>query len=382
MKKINLTESLKCNVMKKINLTKSLKCNVMKKLSIILLLIVAIQLRGEDFTINNGGVRWGSRQGATIASLSCGNDLNSYIIDASGRRIYSLQLSGQEWGNHTINGDTTYSFHEFQVVASALGLGSGKEGSEAISSTPFNLAITQGRISGHSTVDKFGLNTAILEASDPEDVWEGGGLYIYDDFGTAPIISLVSTSALDSQTVEIQGLDIEGYLVTQQATLNGTTRVALDTALWRVFEMFNNSNINFVGQIECYIDTSSSPTSPQIRAIINNGNNQTLMAIYTIPKGKTGYLYRGEAGLEYEGGISPSTNLFAAARLYYKSRQFGKVFRVKKAISLLSGGNSVFQDERSFPDIIPELTDIRIEVSEVSDTIGVWATFDIVLIDN
>jgi len=38
-------------------------------------------------------------------------------------------------------------------------------------------------------------------------------------------------------------------------------------------------------------------------------------------------------------------------------------------------------EDRTFPDIIPALTDIKITVEEVSATMGVTGTFDILLID-
>lgn len=64
-----------------------------------------------------------------------------------------------------------------------------------------------------------------------------------------------------------------------------------------------------------------------------------------------------------------------------KRRRIGGVFKVKKVFTLIVGGTSIYTDKRSFPDIIPELTDIKISVDSVSEAMGVWATFDIQLFD-
>ena len=240
---------------------------------------------------------------------------------------------------------------------------------------PFNLQVNQGKYPTYSAVDKFGENPQIDKVTVPEDVWEYGGLYTYDTNGTAPIISLVSTSTSDTMDVEVTGLDIDGYEVKQTITLTGTTRVALTTALWRVYRVANVGTADTVGTVYCYTLTGNTPSAASIRAMIDNGNNQTLMALYTVPRGKVGFLYRGEMG------GSRKRNAGAAQCSYY-SRRFGKVFRVKKRISVVNSGSSTYQDSRSFPDIIPALTDIKLTVEDVSDDdTGVFGTFDILLID-
>ncbi len=240
---------------------------------------------------------------------------------------------------------------------------------------PFNLQVNQGLYPGYSVVDKFGENPEIDKLSTPEDVWEYGGLYNYDADGTAPIVSLISTNAADTMDIEVQGLNITGELTTQTITLTGTTRVALTTPLWRCFRMSNVGSTNTAGTVYCYVGTGGVPSAANVRAIIDNGNNQSLMALYTVPKGKVAFLYRGELG------GSRKKNAGVAQASYY-SRRFGKVFRVKKRLALVNSGSSTYQDARSFPDIIPSLTDIKLTVEDVTDDdIGVFGTFDILLVD-
>lgn len=245
---------------------------------------------------------------------------------------------------------------------------------------PFELAVTMGQVANYSTIDKFGLNPLVTSADGAEDVWEGGGIYTFDTFGTAPIVSLASSSASDLVNIRVSGLDITGAYVEQTLTLTGTTRVALTTALWRVFRMENVGTSDLVGNVFCYTGTGAVPSvgDAEVRAIITNGYNQTLMAIYTIPLGKYGFLYEGEVGVQWQSAFLTTTEY---ARMLYQSRRNGEVFRTKKVITCSTSGSSNFQDKRFFPDIIPPLTDIKITVDQVSSDMGAWATFDILLVD-
>lgn len=248
-------------------------------------------------------------------------------------------------------------------------------------SKDFLLQVSMGVIPGFSLLDKFGKVSDAPAGVSNVTVWEGGGTYNHDPIGTAPIVSLISTDAADvGKTVQVQGLDIDGYEVVQDVTCNGDTRVALDTPLWRVYRMQNESDEgnDLAGTVYTYVGTGGVPVLANQRAIIDNGNNQTLMAVYTIPRGKVGFLHKGEVGISAEGGgpIGPEYSNF-----YYRSRRYGKVFKAKKFVSCMTEGSSNFQDTRSFPDPIPALTDIVICSCERSDTISCWATFDILLVD-
>ena len=134
------------------------------------------------------------------------------------------------------------------------------------------------------------------------------------------------------------------------------------------------------GTVYVYAGTDNTAGVPSgssiVKAIIDNGNNQTQMAVYTIPRGKVGFLMRGELGFLFSGG--PGSGL-DTAELQYRSRRYGKVFKVKKTVSLITGASSIFQDCRTYPDVIPALTDIEIYVREVTADSGFWATFDIAL---
>lgn len=254
---------------------------------------------------------------------------------------------------------------------------------------PFSLYVAQGNAPGYSWVDKFALNTTITTTSTPEDIWETGGLYTYSadavfpNVGVADIVSLSSSSALDKQAISIEGLDAGGYGLSQMVTANGQTRVAI-TPLWRIWRMENmgDTGDDINGTLYAYSGTANTAGVPSgasvIKATIDDGNNQTQMIQYTIPRGFVGFLARKEVGMDFSGG-----GFFSAAEgtvIQYKVRPYGSVFKIKKTISLISTGTSIYSDYRPAFDPIAELSDLKLVVKSVSASMGIWATFDILLV--
>lgn len=258
---------------------------------------------------------------------------------------------------------------------------------------PFGLALTKGRYPGSFEIDKFGYNPATATTTDPEDIWEYGGLYNFS--ATSDISKLSSSSTSDTgKLISVTGIlspNTVGF-TTGYALLNGQNKVSIYSnpaltgdpiSFWRVHRMKNESaaGLNFVGTIYCYVDdtiTGGVPnTASKVRAVIINGNNQTQMAIMTTPKGYVAFLYRREAGMQFDGGFPAGTSY---ARICYKTREYGKVFQLKKTMTLNSDGTSIYQDLLTFPHPIPSLTDVMMCIQEVSDTIGIWGTFDFLFI--
>lgn len=255
----------------------------------------------------------------------------------------------------------------------------------------FGLFVSLGGIPGAIIVDKFGENPDVTES---EDVWEEGGIYNFTaDGGTTYYIS--SSNAADTQTIEFQVLTDEGNgnwnLEVFEQDLLGTTKTALlppsGDPIVRIFRMQNQADTggDLVGKLYVYEDdTTTTPGIPdsagtvgsKVRAVMVNGNNQTLMAIYTIPTGYVGFLFEGELGQSFSAG--PNATDYAKAD--YRSRRYGKVFKVKKRVILITTGASIYRNPRYFPDPIPAKTDIKLFVEEVSDSMGVWGTFCILLI--
>lgn len=232
---------------------------------------------------------------------------------------------------------------------------------------PFLQEVADGQVEGFSFMSKFGQNND-LALTTWEDVWDGGGDYPYPADNTAPITHVDSSSASDTGKVEVQGLDIAGNAVTQTVTLTGTTIKALTTPLWRVFRLKNTGTANYVGTVQA-VNADDDVVYAQIAVT----NNQTLMAIYTIPKGMRGFLYAGSAGM---AGQTSAYNVEGRVTM----RSFGGVHQLKNTFGLQSTGTNYFQHYYPIPLPISERTDIKVSVKSSKAGGVVNATFDILLI--
>lgn len=250
------------------------------------------------------------------------------------------------------------------------------------------LAISKGEVTGSTYIHKFG-NAPDFDDGDGEvTIWDGADdasvdqmQYVFSD--TNDIDSIISTSTADGQDVEIQGLDVNWALTNQTVTLTGQTRVAIPTALRRVFRMKNVGTSNLAGIVSCYV--TNAPTvagvvtdSTLVRSVVNNGNNQTLMAVYSVPASTTGYLRSFFAST---AGANKASNY----KVRLKARPFGQVFQVKHVTALAQNGTSHFQHVYDEPEVYAEKTDIVITVETTASPItasDIAAGFDLVIVDN
>lgn len=269
-----------------------------------------------------------------------------------------------------------------------------KDGNLTISDNSDGLAIAKGDVTGHTFIHKFGQAPDFDIGDGFVTVWDGaddsrGALQLmnYVFSTTADIAEMASSDNGDTVDVEVQGLDADYNLVTQTKTLTGQTPVTLDTALIRVFRMKNVGSTDLVGNVTL-ATTGASWTGGQVtvgtantqRAFLQNGNNQTLMAVYTIPAGKTGYVRDWYASQANESGGFFSTDGSCTIKL--KARPFGQVFQIKHISSIKSDGTSYIQHKYEEPEKFTEKTDIIMESNTSVDGAAVSAGFDIVLVDN
>ena len=225
----------------------------------------------------------------------------------------------------------------------------------------FLFDVVRGAIPNALSVHKFGANFDIDQADDPESIWTGGGLYPWASLSTAQTIYCLSTSASDTTTLTIEGLDANYNQQSETVTLTGTTAVTAANTYIRVFRMtYDATN---VGDITARV-TSGTGT---VVAKIDAGYAQTLMAVYTIPAGYTGYLTTLDATID---GTKTCQML-----MYH--RLSGKPFR----IAHVAESEGHYRYDFNAPLKLPEKTDVDIRVNEVSgNDARVTANFDIVLI--
>lgn len=238
-----------------------------------------------------------------------------------------------------------------------------------------DLAISSGQIDGVSSISKFGRNTAVA-LDTTEEIWDGSAAYSFP--ATALITSMSQTAdqaAMRGETINIQGIDASWNLVSQDALLDATdttTVVTLTTPLIRVFRAKVNSSV--VGDQDIRIHNAGET---QDYAVVTAGNNQTQMAIYTIPNGKTGYVTNYWAHHNPATGQDPTSN---AITLWAADNDNGYAKQIKHVIGLPSGGG--FQHTFSPYLTFTQKTDIYLTASPVGKAADVSAGFDIILIDN
>jgi hypothetical protein len=224
------------------------------------------------------------------------------------------------------------------------------------------LDVARDAISNSKIVHKFGANFDIDQATDPESVWSGGGLYPWAALATAQTIYCLSTSASDTAVLTIEGLDSSYHEISETVTLTGTSAVTTTNAFIRVFRMAYEDGAN-AGDITARTLSASGTVVAQI----NVGYAQTLMAVYTIPAGHTGYLVALDSTID--------SNKNAQIQMYH--RLTGKPFRIAH-IAETSGH---YRYDFHAPLRIPEKTDIDIRIDNVSGNDSrVTANFDLVLI--
>jgi len=186
-------------------------------------------------------------------------------------------------------------------------------------------------------------------------------VYPWASLSSAQTIYCLSTSASDTTSLTLEGLDANYDEISETVTLTGLTAVTTTNQFLRVFRMtYDATN---VGDIEARVTSASGTIVAQIDA----GYAQTLMSVYTVPAGHTGYLVALDATID---GTKTCQML-----MYH--RLTGKPFR----IAHIAETEGHYRYDFTAPLTVPEKTDIDIRIDNVSgNDARVTANFDIVLI--
>lgn len=229
---------------------------------------------------------------------------------------------------------------------------------------PFNLQVARGQITYHSSLFKFGFNSVISNTE--ETIWDTGGIYTYPSSALAMTVTSAGGATDEGITVLVQGLDTNYLEVSQEVTLNSSGTATTTQTFLRVFRAYVSGDTEPTGNITI---ANGGTTYAQI----TDGDHQTLMAVYTVPAGKTLYLNRGSISSGTE-----ISNKYITGRLVTRAQ--GKIFRTQAKVTLTNG----FIDfDWEVPLQVTEKTDIeaRAVASSAANT-AVSATFEGILIDN
>lgn len=319
------------------------------------------------------GTNWDSSLTYNVAAGI--NDVHRLTVT---RRYFRLVISNSSGSNQTYLRSQSMA-GSFPQLASPLNL-SVQQDADSIVSRGIDpeLDIASGRLSGYTTVNKFGKNSDVDTGTLPEDVWETGGEYTGFPTTGAETITVVSSSASDTsdgvglRTVLIIGLDASGNVQTETVTLNGTSGATTSNTFLRLhtaLALTSGSSLFNVGTVTFRHTT----TTANVFLNMQPNRNQTNSAGYTIPAGKTGYLRR------IHGAIRGGNSTTLDGALWVRSDGGAPRLRRPFTIGLSDRLNDVIYGGIR----ITELTDMHLRITTTSgNNISVAAGFDLVLVDN
>lgn len=227
-----------------------------------------------------------------------------------------------------------------------------------------HLNIARGLVKGTSSVHKFGAVQA-MSTNTNGTVWDvNDALYPWSAWATAGTITVERASASDAnKEVTVAGLDANYEPLTETITLTNPTGNVSTGSFIRVFRAFVSDGVTNVGLISVKRSTTTV-------AAITAGKGQTLMAVYTVPAGYTGYLVKGTCTAQ--AAADATGDMFV--------RYFGTTsFRVGHSFEV-SGAGGQYIYEFPVPIPIPAKSDIDVRVTSRANNGRYTAAFDIILI--
>ena len=224
-----------------------------------------------------------------------------------------------------------------------------------------NIPIAAGQLEGYSYIHKFGGNP-LLNNSTEETMWDEGGLYPWATMDTAATtLTTNAETGNNGAEITIQGLDENWEPITEVLTLDGTAQTTTNS--WkRVFRGFTS------GSQAITADFTLSKSGDVVLHIIA-AHQQTEMALYTVPAGKTAYMTT----------IDASTLKNESITVRMMVREYGGVFRCRHVFQASTGQ---YNHEFTIPKGIPEKTDIDLRARASSNNISGYASFELILVDN
>lgn len=243
----------------------------------------------------------------------------------------------------------------------------------------FLTEVALGNVSNYEMGTKFGRNPDI--DTGPEDIWHGGGEYTGHELTSPETVDVVSASAADTaagtgaRTIRITGLesDTATQYTSEEITLNGTTPVTSSLSWWRINRVqVITAGTDGENQGQINVDPTTTGSSARFAAVPLF--NQSTIAAYTVPAGRTMLLKRVRASITRSNGSAGS------ATVTLRVRPPGEVFRAIRIFELQTGAPTEFTNLGG--DVIAPGSDIKFRVETVSDTNTVAeAAMEFVLLD-
>ncbi len=181
---------------------------------------------------------------------------------------------------------------------------------------------------------------------------------------------VVTNASTGASIYFVQGLDASILITGEFVVLNGTSNVATANSYYRQWRAraFGANTTGIVGVV-----TSTAQTDGTVSSQIIDGNNQTLMAVYTIPIDKVGYLEG------WHCATSKANNMAGTCRL--RIGTMGGLTYIQDVQALSSDGTSSFNVRYEQPLLLSGGLDIFVESDTTSNNAGISAGFSLLLKD-
>ena len=225
----------------------------------------------------------------------------------------------------------------------------------------YGLGVAKGQFADISHVHKFGAVPAMSQ-NQSGTVWDVNDTnYVWSSWDTAGTLDIPAVNASDNGlSLTIVGLDSDYAPQSETITVSSSASVTTTKTFKRVFRAYvsesNVANINI---------QKDAVTVARITA----SKSQTLMAVYTIPAGYTGYLLKGTTSCQ--AGADATGDMFI--------RYFGEdSFRCGHSFEV-SGAGGQYTYEFPVAIKIPEKSDIDVRAKVRSNNARITAAFDLIL---
>lgn len=183
---------------------------------------------------------------------------------------------------------------------------------------------------------------------------------------------IATTASTGAAVVEVQGLDANYIQIFENVILNGAADVTTTASFLRTFRA-KVSLAGSGGGNSADLDFTTT-VGGVIQARIITGNNMTLMAIFTVPAGKTALMP------SYYWGINKQQS--AAINAILIGAPFGEPLQIKH----VAGGHSIGSTDFAHPFVPPKRflakTDLKVRASVGANGVDVSGGMDLYLVDN
>lgn len=244
---------------------------------------------------------------------------------------------------------------------------------------PLDLASAVGTADNVFPVWKFGANQSV--GTTFETVWAQGGLYNY--LSSAGVVNVSSSSTADTsagtgaRTVLVSGLDSNWDEATETITMTGQTLAPTTKTFIRVFRVqVITAGSGGANAGDIYVSTGTATvgvpdTATLIYAKIDAGDNQTLQAVYTVPRGCKGVYRRSR-------WLMPPNKTTDVRMLVRDAGVTDSVFQTRELYTTTTGTNAFLVDvPRDSLESLPEKSDIELRAKVSAGNAIMSASFDL-----